>query len=223
MPAPVSLLTPLFGACAVLAWLIVIGSKSRRPSNGYIPIATLLTWLTASNLMRALIQVFVLREVRAILGPDAPYDGPLRLLYFVEIAVRAAWPFALLGASMLVFLGRRPWISIVGWVAATAILCWLYPEIRRQPQARIEAYVALACWAASALAAWWGHFMRRTDRPSCYVPMSMMLGAQLSVTLVVRFGSYPQDDWTIARVVQGTVYVGLLGYQAWILGERQTS
>jgi hypothetical protein len=221
--APISLLTLVFAACAVVAWCIVLGWRGRGGDVGYAPIAVLLTWLTASNMLRAAMQLMVLRPARAILGPDLPYDGPSRLIYFAELSIRNAWPFALLGAALLVFLGRTPWIALLGWIAASVALCWLYPELRREPQARVEAWIAAACWAATIAVGWWGHFVKRSDRPPCYIPMALMLAAQASVTLVVRFGSYPQDDWTIARIVQGTVYAGLLAYQVWILEEQQTS
>ena len=218
-----SLLTPLMAACAVAAWCVVLGRKGLRPRPEYQPIAWLLTWFTASNLSRAAIQTWILDPARERIGPDAAFVGADRFWYFVEVAVRTAWPFAIVTAAFVVFLRRAPWAPIAAWFAASALQCCLYPEVRRELQGRIEAWVSLGCLLVTTIAGWLGHFRRRASIECCYGPMVFVFAAHVAVVMVVKFASVAELEWAIARIVQGTVYAGLLAYQVWILGESQTS
>lgn len=211
-------MSPLIAACAVTAWCVVIARRSL-----YTPVAVLLTWFTASNLIRVLVQHFMLVPARAALGAEPPYPWPMRGWYFVELAMRTAAPFAVIAAALFVFLRRSPWPAVVGWVAASAYLCAMYPELRRVPQARAEAWIGLACWTTSVGAGWLGHFRRRVDIRECYVPMALVLATDAAILFVVQFGRYPERDWGPARVAQGTVFAALLLYQLWILGWERRS
>jgi hypothetical protein len=211
-------LSPLMAACAVAAWCVVV---SRRPL--YATVAALLTWLAAGNLIRLLVQYLMLAPAHASLGEEPPYPWPVRGWYFVELAVRASVPFAILAAALVVFLRRRPWLAALGWAAASVYLCAMYPELRRESQARAEAWIGLGCWTTSVFAGWQGHFRRRVDIRECYVPMALVLSVHVAVLLVVQFGGDPQRDWDPARVVQGTVFAALLLYQLWILGWEKRS
>jgi hypothetical protein len=218
-----SLLTPLMAACAVAAWCVVLGRKGLRPRPEYRPVAWLLTWFTVSNLSRAAIQFWILDPGRNAIGADVPFVDTDRFWFFVEVTVRTAWPFAILATGLVVFLRRSPWAAVVPWAIASAALCWLYPEVRRVEQARVEAWISLVCWTCTVLAGWVGHFRQRISIEWCYAPMVFVLAAHAAVISVVKFGSIAELDWLIARVVQGTVYAGLLAYQLWILGEQRTS
>lgn len=213
MEVRITLLSPLMAACAVAAWCVVLKRRAL-----YAPAALLLTWLAASNVIRVLVQAFALAPARAALGMDPPYPWPVRGWYFVELALRLSIPFAILAAALFVFLRRSPWPAALGWVAASAYLCAMYPELRREPQARVEAWIGLACWTTSVIAGWLGHFRRRVDIRECYVPMALVLSVHAAVLFVVQFGGHSQRDWDPARVVQGTVFAALLLYQLWILG-----
>lgn len=218
MGGRITLLSPLIAACAVAAWCVVVRRRSL-----YTPAALLLTWFAASNLIRVLVQHFMLAPVRVALGDEPPYPWPVRGWYFVELATRTAWPFATLGAALFIFVRRSPWPALVGWVAASAYLCAMYPELRRKPQANAEAWIWFACWAVSVLAGWLGHFRRRVDIRECYVPMALVLSVNAAILFVVQFGGYPERDWGPARIVQGTVFAALLLYQLWILGWERRS
>lgn len=209
----ITLLTPLIAACAVAAWCVVLGRRAL-----YAPVAILLTWFTATSVARVSVQAAMLVPARAALGADPPYPWPVRGWYFVELALRASIPFSILGAALYVFLRRRPWIAAIGWALAAAYLCAMYPELRRESQARAEAWIGLACWATSVIAGWLGHFRRRVDIRECYVPMALVLSVHAAVLFVVQFGGYAQRDWGPSRIVQGTVFAALLVYQLWILG-----
>ena len=209
----ITLLSPLIAACAVAAWCVVLRWRSL-----YTPVAVLLTWFAASSVVRVAAQAYVLAPARAALGSEPPYPWPVRGWYFIELALRASIPLSILGAALFVFLRRSPWPAALGWVAASAYLCAMYPELRREPQARVEAWIGLGCWTASVLAGWLGHFRRRVDIRECYVPMALVLSVHASVLFVVQFGGYAQRDWGPSRVVQGTVFAALLLYQLWILG-----
>lgn len=180
-------------------------------------------WLTASNLIRIPVQRFVLNPARVALGAEPPYPWPMRGWYFVELATRIAAPFAVTAAALFIFVRRSPWPVALGWVAASAYLCAMYPELRRAPQAWVEAWIGLACWVVSVGAGWLGHFRRRVDIRECYVPMALILAADAAILFVVQFGRYPQRDWGPSRFVQGTIFAALLLYQLWILGRAQRS
>lgn len=207
-------------ACAVAAWCVVLGRRGLNGRPGYKTIAWLLTWFTASNLLRAFVQVQILDPARAAIGPDAPYSWPVRGWYLFELAMRTAWPFAILATALVVLLRRGPWPAALGWAFSATALCVAYPALRRVPQAQLEGWIALGCWTLTVLAGWYGHFRHRMSREECYAPLVFIVAAQAAVILVVKFGSYPEQDWMIARVLQGTAYAGLLAYQLWILGER---
>lgn len=221
---PISFLTILVAACAVVAWLLIL----RRGTTSYAPVALLLTWGAAFTIARAWIQISVLAPARAALPHDAPYVGDTLPWYYAEIALRLTWPFAILAVCVWMYLRRSPWWLALLWSACAAALAGAYPELRRRPQGLVEASIASACWIASAATVWWGHRRRRIDPPGCYVPTAMILGAQLAVILIVQWLGRDDEEWSIARAIQGVVYAVLLGYQAtkllrpsWISQNRQ--
>ncbi len=213
--APLSPLTPLLAACVVAAWAITRGWWARVRWPFYRPVALLLTWTLATWLARGALQAWVLSPVREAIGEEAPYEGVARLAYFAEVALRVSWPFAVLAASLAVYMRRRPWWLALAWVAAATALCWAYPELRRRPQALVEAGVTTACWAASAWAMWRSYRVEDIDPVASHGGMTWILGSQLSVALVVQWFGNPYVDWPLARIMQGAGYVGLLCYQAW--------
>lgn len=206
---PLSLLTPFIAACTVVAWFIV----KRRSLYGFAPIAVLLTWWTVYTLARAANRWAILAPTRERIG-DAPYEGAALGAYYLEISLRLSWPFAILAACVAIYLGRRVgWIAAL-WSLAAVAMCWAYPELRRRPQALVEAGVASACWVASVGAYVYGHRRLRVDPPECYVPTAIILGAQLAVIAIVQWGGHQDTEWPIARGIQGVMYSMLLSYQA---------
>jgi hypothetical protein len=208
--SPISILTLIVAANAIAACALVV----RRRWTGYAPVAALLVWCTTHALGRSAVQAAFLNPARAALGPDAPYYGAALPAYFAEVALRSTWPFAILAACIVVFLRRRPWWLVAAWSVTSLALCVAYPELRREPQALVEAGIASVCWLASVGVAWYGHRRLRRDPPECYVPMALILSAQLAVILLVQWSGRPEQDWSIARLIQGVVYAALLVYQS---------
>lgn len=206
---PLSLLFPLVFACAALAWGVV----KRRRALGYTPLAALLTWWVAYTLVRAVNRWAILAPTRERIG-DAPYEGAALGSYYIELALRLSWPFAILAACIVIFLARRAWWTAVAWVVAAVGLCWAYPDLRRRPQSLVEACIASACWVAAVGCAVYGHRKLRVDPPECYVPIAIILGAQLAVIAIVQWGGHQDTEWSIARGIQGAMYSILLTYQA---------
>lgn len=218
---PLSWLTPIITACAALAWALSLGWGGRPRWPFYRPVALLLSWNVVASLARAVLQAGILVPARAALGPEPAYPWPVRAAYVAELALRTLWPFAILAAALAVFLPfelrrRALWALPAGGLAAGA-LCLAYPDLRRGPQAIVEAALATACWVACAAAVWWSYARARDVWVASHFAMVPVIAAQLAVIVVVQWGGDPHEHWGIARVVQGAGYAGLLGYQAWKL------
>ncbi|WP_437310016.1 hypothetical protein [Sorangium sp. So ce388] len=213
--APLSPLTPILAACVALAWAITRGWWARVRWPFYRPVALLLSWTLATWLARGALQAWVLQPARRAIGEEAPYTGLVLVAYLAEVALRTSWPFVVLAASMAVFLRRRPWWVLPAWAVFAAVLCAAYPELRRGPQALVEAGATTACWLVSAWAMWRAYRVEDIDPVASHGGVTWVLAAQLSVAVVVQWFGSPYADWTIARIAQGGGYLGLLSYQAW--------
>jgi hypothetical protein len=207
---PISYLTPIVAACAVVAWALAFF----RRLPGHLAVGAVLTWWYAYTFLRGAIDVAVLAPERSRIGGLAPFTGTALLWYYAEVALRLTWPFAILAACRRVFQRRSVWWVAPLWALVAACLCWLYPELRRRPQSIVEGLVGFACWSASAWASWHGHRALRVDPPEAYIPFALILGAQLAVIVIVQLAGEQQHDWSIARVIQGVAYSALLCYQA---------
>lgn len=210
----ISYLTPIVVSCCALAWARRFGVAGVTPLRSYAPVAVLLSWWLLYTAARATLWHLSLGPGRDAIGPDAPYSGDALLVYYAEIALRLSWPFAILATCIVVFLRRRAWWVAAPWIASAVALALAYPALRRRPQSLVEAGIASACWLASVWCIWKGHRKLRIDPPECYVPVALILGAQLGVILVVQWSGRQDTEWSIARAVQGVVYATLLGYQA---------
>lgn len=195
---------------AALAWAIARGTWSPRWPF-YRSTAALLTWLFAADSARWCLQYYILRPARAALG-DEPYPWPERLAWFADLALQLSWSFAILAACLVVYLRRRPWPALAGWLGAVAILSALYPGLRGLPLLHVEAGIATACWLACAWAGW--RSVRAGDVwLASHMALVPILGAQAAVLVAVAWGADPVGDHPIARLLQGVGYVLLLAYQ----------
>ena len=185
--APLSPLTLILAACVVLAWAIAQGWRARVRWPFYRPVALLLSWTLATWLARGAIQHWLLQPARGAIGDELPYAGAARLAYFGELALRVSWPFAVVAAALAVFLRRRAWWVLPAWVVVAGALCWAYPELRRRPQALVEAGITTACWLAGAWAMWRSYFRECIDPVASHGGMTWVLAVQLSVAVVVGF------------------------------------
>ncbi|WP_438029038.1 hypothetical protein [Sorangium sp. So ce233] len=210
--APLSPLTIILAACVGLAWALTRGGRGRPRWPFYRPVALLLTWTLATWLARGALQAWILQPTRAALGPELPYDGPARIAYFGELALRISWHFALLAAAVAVFLRRRAWWAAAAWVAVSAVLCWAYPGIRGENQARVEAIIGTIALLGSGWAMWRGYRAAVLPVPS-HGAMGWILATHLAIVVAVEWGQNPRADWSAARLVTGVGFLGLLQYQ----------
>jgi hypothetical protein len=211
---PLSPLTLILAACVVLAWALARGWRGRPQWPFYRPVALLLSWALATSIARGAIQHWALNPAREAIGPEAPYSGQGHAWYLAEVAIRLSWPFAIFGATLAVYLRRRPWWLVPAWAVAAAALCWSYPEVRRELQWHLEAGVASACWLASAWAVWRWYAGDESAPVASHTAMILVLAAQLSVLAVTQWSGNPVEHWTSARVTHGVMYAAVLVYQA---------
>ncbi|XXX79186.1 hypothetical protein WMF30_10470 [Sorangium sp. So ce134] len=208
--APLSPLTAILIACAVVAWAITRGWRRRARWPFYRAVALLLTWACVTALARGVLQHWVLNPARAAIGPGAPYEGTARLAYFGELALRTTWPFAILAAAFAVFLRRRAWWALPAWWLAAGWLCAAYPDLGRKPQAWAEAGIAAICLVASG---WAFRRGKDVDPVPSHEAMVLIMAAQLAVIVGIQSSGEPHLFWSIARLVHGGMYAWLLWYQ----------
>lgn len=203
-----SVATPIVALCALLGWLLVASRGLREYSH----IAALLTWWTPYNIARAITQAAVLAPAHLLLPDGAPYVGVSLWGFYLETALRLTWPFAILAVCLSIFRRRGPWVPLMLWAVAALLFCAAYPRLRGESQRYVEAAVASACWIASAAVVSVGHRRHGIDPPGCYMSLSLILGTQLAVLVVVQW--LGREEWPIAQAIQSVGYTGLLCYQA---------
>lgn len=205
----ISPISTIVVACALLAVAIVRGWWSPMWPH-YRPIAAVLLWWLTFSTARAALQHLILRPSRLLIG-SAPYPWPMRGAFFLDVAARLSWPFALVAACLVVYARRRPWSALLGWAIVVAAVCRCYPAVRGDALLHVEALISTACWIWCAWLVW-----RSYDHGDVWIASHMslvpILGAQLGVIVSVAWG-HPIADWGIARLVQGAGYVLLLTYQ----------
>ncbi len=69
------------------------------------------------------------------------------------------------------------------------------------------------CWLVCAWSVRRSYYVEDISPVASHGAMTWVLGAQLSVVVVVQWFGAPHEDWTIARIIQGAGYLGLLSYQ----------
>src|SRR5271170_1747470 len=105
----------------VLAWTLARRSAEHRP------IAYLLTVGLASDLAVKALRWFYLNDVIARRGVDVRWLGVERAAGHATDALTMTWPAALVGAALVVFLARRPWPALAGYVVAVSVLVITHP------------------------------------------------------------------------------------------------
>lgn len=204
-------LTPIIIVCAVLARAIHRGWWSPRWPF-YRPISWLLAWWVTFSSGRAALQHFILRPARETLG-GAPYPWPVRAAWLADLALDISWPFAILGACLVVFMRRRTWPAAVAWLACCVALAVAYPALRQRPLLLVEAGISTACLVACAWTVWRNFTSRAEVWLAHHLSLVPILGAQAGVMVSVAWWDDPVRDWPIARLVQGVAYVLLLAHQ----------
>lgn len=223
-------MTPLLAVAATLAWALALGWRRRPVWPHYRPVAWLLTWGTASSLLRAAVQAWMLRPARAELGAGVPYAGGARAAFHLEQALFLSWPAALLGGALAVYasptdsrgLARRAWHAGAFWLVCSAGVAAAYPALAHQPLAYAYASIWSAAWAGCA---WRGavSWLRGDVWISHHIAVGFLMGGTLAAIAVVLWGGAPERDWGYARFGIGLSVLALVCYQTYRVVCRDAS
>src|SRR5262249_45015990 len=147
------------------------------------PVAALLTFGLAADVVRQVLQWFVLAPAYGTLA-GAPATGWIRVVTHVDQALFLAYPAALAATMLWIYIGRRPWLLMVGYAIATLIIVASYPGLRGAPLVEVCFGFQLACSLVMVGAfAHWVLFRSNPPAPSHFVValMSVVEIANVSV------------------------------------------
>lgn len=214
---PVVLVTLLLVAAAVLAWALARGWWTVAMWPHMRPVAQLLTFALVAEGARAGLAL-------VLQGEPKPYVGLARAVYHVEQAIVLAWPAAIAGVALALFVPPAPAAArprarlvtplrlVVGVLAiALAAVASAYPWLRQE---RLGIAYAAWSWAACAvvlvLAVWsyrmviWG--------PHHVSVLMLMAALGLSVTAYLDLEAVRR--WDAPLAAYGTALALLVLYYA---------
>lgn len=189
----------------LLSSLAIVGAVVlARRHAAYRLTATFLVWVGVANVVRPLLQVFILAPARTARG--LPYVGAARAWYRLDQALFVSWPIGIAALAVHTFWRQRLWPTATAYVAVVAGLVLGYPTVRRELLASVYLGVTLAALAVSigAGASWWP----RRARSSPPEIVAFLLTLFEIAALVGPYGAGIIDkSWPIA---QG-IYIVLFG------------
>ncbi|WP_437310277.1 hypothetical protein [Sorangium sp. So ce388] len=196
---------------AVLAWLVA----RHRPEHR--PIAWLLGYGLASDVVRRVIRLNVLQPARAELG-GAPFTGWVRVAGHVESALFVGWIAGVAALAVWIFGRRRPWGVLAAYVVAVAVLVAGYPTFRGELLGK--AYLALQlsalCVSIGFLLRWFASRERATVH---HVATGLIIITELSMLAgPYRFGVF--TTWELAQSMLIALYVTIIPVQGVAIWRR---
>jgi hypothetical protein len=196
-----------------LAWAVA----RKRPQHRSV--AALLTFGLAADVVRQVLQWVVLVPAYAALA-GAPATGWVRVAGHVEQALFLAYPAALAGTMLWIYIARRPWPVAIGYVITALALVASYPALRGEPLGKIYLGFQLACVAVMVGAfVHWVLFRKNPPTPSHFVVALMSVVEIANVTVGPwRVGLF--DRWNLAQLGYCMLYAALILVQwgwSWII------
>jgi hypothetical protein len=210
----------LSALATVLAWAV---AKSRLEEHR--PIAALLTFGLASDLMQRALKANVLTPGYATLG-KAPATGWLLVARDADHALFLAWPAALAAVVLWIYLKRRPWPIVLGYAAVViGVVVLGYPAIRGDQLRTPYLGFQLACVtvAIGAFLHWIGF---RKDPPRATHWMAILMVGTEVVGIMAgpwRLGVF--TTWTLAQIgycIQYVVLIAIQGAVLWMMPSSST-
>ncbi|WP_437647334.1 hypothetical protein [Sorangium sp. So ce362] len=201
----------LLALATLLAWVVA----RHRPEHR--PVAWLLAYGLAANVVRRAIRIGVLAPARAELA-GAPFTGWTRLAFHVESALFIGWIAGVAALAVWIFGRRRPWGVLAVYVVAVAVLAAGYPTFRGELLGR--AYLALElaalCTSVGCLILWFlGGERGRTHHLAAGF---IVIGESLMLLGPFRVGIF--DAWDLARSILIALYISLVPVQGVAIWRR---
>jgi hypothetical protein len=186
-----------------LAWTLA----RKRPEHK--PIAVLLSIGLGTDLARRALRALYLGEAIKRLGSDTPWTGPERIAAIVSHALFLAWPAAMTGAALTVFLGRRAWPVVVAYAALITAIVIVHPIAGNGSLGRMLTAAQLASVAVSiGCGLTW--YLSRSTKPTstAQAALSLIVGVEAStIAFAWRAGIFV--SWNLTQAVYVVLYVVL--------------
>lgn len=203
----------LSALATALAWVLARRRAEHRP------VAVLLSVGLASDVAVKLIRRFYLDTQIAQLGVDARWTGAPRRVAVLVHALFLAWPAALVGAALVVFLRRSAWPAGAGYAAAVAAVVVTHPIAGDGSLGRMLTAVQLAAVLTSfGCAVTWALRSRErsTSAQACMLVIAFVELAAMAGSW--RVGVF--TGWQLSRIAYVTMYVVAIVIQVGFLWSR---
>ena len=189
-------------AAAILA--VGFGWEVVRRRADHWPAAALFTYGLGSDAARRLLQ-----RAAGYYGTGA-LEGWARVGFKVDQALFLGWYAGVAAVAVAVFLRRRPWIVLLGWMAVVAALLPHERGLSLANKYRVVEFAALALGIASAFAG-----VRRAEKPLTITHLALLL--VLLAELAVFWAPSAFLHWATAQVIYTAAFASVALLQAGFL------
>lgn len=207
----------LSALATALAWIL-----ARRRAEHH-PVAVLLTVGLGADGARQVLRTLYLNAAMQRLGADVPWTGPARLAATLSHALFLAWPAALVGAALVVFLRRRAWPAGAAHLATVAAIVVVHPIAGNGSLARALTAVQLAAVLSSlGCALTW--YLRPTKEPTstAQAALSLIVGVELT-TLGFAWRTGIFAGWHLSQAIYVVMYAVLIILQGGFVWQSSRS
>lgn len=139
-----------------------------------------------------------------------PFKGVYRALYHAHDAVQTAWPFAVAGLALWIFLPARRKLTVdvlLGtWIGLACGMVVVYP-MTSVAIARMNLGVELAVVAITAGCAFWT--WSRTRWGGIHTATLLLAGGEMVIAIVGPYATDPFNSWEVARAIYFCEFVGV--------------
>lgn len=201
----------LSALATVLSWIVA----RHRPEHR--PIAWLLGYGLASDIVRRVVRIHVLQPARAELG-GAPFTGAARIVFHVETALFLGWMAAVAALAVWIFGRRRPWGVLVAYVVAVLVVAIGYPTFRGEllGKAYLACQLAALCTSVGFLLRW---FVGSERARVHHIAAGLIILTELSMLAgPYRFGVF--TTWHLAQSMLIALYVTIVPVQGVAIWRR---
>jgi hypothetical protein len=212
----VPILYALSALATVLAWALAFRRAEHRP------VAYLLTIGLATDAARHVLTVFVIRPIAVSFG-NAPWTGWARAAGVLDESLFMAWPVAIIGASLVVFLKRRVWPA---WVTYAALIAWVAIAHPMTLDGSLQRFFTAVQLVSSMIAIGCGLTWYRSDSKTQSTTAQLALALIAGVELVSIAFAWRVDiftKWHLAQAVYLVLYATLIIIQGGIVWQNSRS